>query len=80
MLSPKLKWPQKAICIPSPNQRTRSAHIKLNKQADLFLIQNANILFFCIQLLSVWSGLDILTWIKRELEEKYIICRINYCI
>ena len=45
MLSPKLKWPREASCIPNStlqpisDQRTRSA---LNKQVDdLFLIQNA---------------------------------------
>ena len=40
--------------------------------ADLFLIPNENRLFFCIKLLRVWSVLDILTWNKCELEEKYI--------
>ena len=49
---------------------------------DLFLIQNENIglLFFCIQLLHVWSVLGILTWNKSELIEKYIISWIHYSI
>ena len=52
MLSPKLKWPRGAICIPNSSlqtmsdQRTRSAHVKLDKQvADLFLIQNTQSAF-----------------------------------
>ena len=45
MLSPKLKWPREASCIPNStlqpisNQRTRSALD--NQVADLFLIPNA---------------------------------------
>ena len=60
--------------IPNDDHRTRSTHIILYRQfADLFLIQNENIkLFICIQLLHVWSVLDILTWNKHELEEKFI--------
>ena len=30
-------------------------------------------------MLRVWSVLDILTWNKRDLEEKYISFRIHYC-
>ena len=45
MLSPKLKWPREASCIPNStlqpisDQRTRSALD--NQDADLFLIPNA---------------------------------------
>ena len=65
---------------PIDDHRTRSTHVKRYRQvADLFLIRTKTLLFFCIQLLHIWSVLDILTWNKRELEGKYIIFRIHYC-
>ena len=61
MLSPKLKWPGKPICLPDstldPNSdhRTSSAHLKLDKQvADLF--QNKNRLFFSFKTKTDYSS------------------------
>ena len=54
--------------------------MKLYRQvAAYFSFRTKTLLFFCIQLLRIWSVLDILTWIKRDLEEKYISFGIPYC-
>ena len=52
MLSPKLKWPRETSCIPNStlqpidDHRTRSSRVKRYRQvADLFLIQNENIIY-----------------------------------
>ena len=51
----------------------------IDRSPTYFSFRTKTLLFFCIQLLRIWSVLDILTWNQREVEEKYIIFRIHYC-
>ena len=57
-------------------QSTRSAHVNPDRSLTYFSFRTKT-LFFCIQLLRIWSVLDILTWNKREFEEKNTIFRIH---
>ena len=57
---------------PISDHRTWSTLVKLYRQAaDLFLIQNENIIVLLDSNAWIWSVLDILTWNKRDLEEKF---------
>ena len=51
----------------------------IDRSLASFSFRTKTLLFFCIQLLRIWSVLDILTLNKRNLEEKYIIFGIHHC-